>query len=936
MKNAFRIGFCAALAALAAGAAPKPFVIAENGCARAAVVPYGGDTNALRYASTVLADYLGKLSGARFMVADKPVRGLRTILVGAPYSPERQEELRIRVKDRDTLVVTGDGAQGAMHAVDELLEHFGVVFCAHDFDYVPRMPDLSLPGDFDFADAPAITWRDSWTELQRHHPLHMLKLRLWPEEKSREARMFGLVARPCINQTVCTKYVPRKKFLKDHPDWYAQVGASPTNRSPHWVCISNREMLEELFREIDAQLAANPATREISVGVDDGYHYCECEKCRALSETCRDPDGTLAPSAQFVLLANIVGEHFAKKYPQVRFNYLGYDNRLPMSPNLKCGPNVGAGVAELWRNHGLPDDCNERSYSLLGAAAAMSAPGTGPYVWDYLANFGNYTIPFPQHRIFAQTARYYRDLGVRGVRAQHAFPLVGEMAELKMWLYAKLLWNPDQDVDALIAKWCDAAYGKGAPFVKEYIDRLEHARLRQRWTWYGCYVRDTAHYLTGADCIKLYDLLTKAVKATGGDRHRLARRARFATLALALSRYGDMAAAAPAMKYKLPSYAWFFDEWNMAGSAESFAGHYMELGEGPVFSTMRDQWYRPFLNPTNALGAVTWPRTNATVVVKAPALTGGRTLTRATDPDGTEFARFSVSLAAYGDKIWMNPGLAEIGFTLPAGEAAQWYAFATVRTAASVPLDPAASYAGIYQPYYMNGRRQKRTHEIANRAIQGRLGDSNAWHSVCLGRRMLYPGSRLWVMPGVLHECAYTDVRELFLVAPDLIEKGVKDRSAVIPCEKFDKTAGVTLEKDRFDGFKYARTALQSFNSSTLQPAASGGIAYTAKPADAGRWHVLLDVRIGAAKPLDQDAAVASVVRQDGTNGLAVAASEIVSGSRGDEAWQIVSLGEVDLAPGVKILLAPRAEGDDAPLYTDLRRIVLLNPEILAKTTPLN
>ena len=78
------------------------------------------------------------------------------------------------------------------------------------------------------------------------------------------------------------------------------------------------------------------------------------------------------------------------------------------------------------------------------------------------------------------------------------------------------------------------------------------------------------------------------------------------------------------------------------------------------------------------------------------------------------------------------------------------------------------------------------------------------------------------------------------------------------------------------------------------------------------------------------------MVRQDGTNGFAIAASEIVSGSRGDEAWQIVSLGEVDLAPGMKILLAPRAEGDDAPLCTDLRRIVLLNPDILAKTTPLD
>ena len=200
---------------------------------------------------------------------------------------------------------------------------------------------------------------------------------------------------------------------------------------------------------------------------------------------------------------------------------------------------------------------------------------------------------------------------------------------------------------------------------------------------------------------------------------------------------------------------------------------------------------------------------------------------------------------------------------------------------------------------------------------------------------MLYPSSRIWVMPGVLHECAFTDVREIFLVAPDLVEKGVKEQSVVIPCDKFDKNPALKLETDRFDRFRYARTTLQPFNSSTLQPAASGGIAYTVKPADAGRWHILLDVRSGAAKPLDQEAALASVFRPDGTNGLAVAASEIVTGSRGDEAWQIVSLGEVELEPGMKIVLSPRAEGDDQPLYTDLRRIVLLNPAVLSKTTPL-
>ena len=108
--------FC--IASTAFGAEAAPFVLASGGRSRAVIVPYGGDTNGVGYAANLLADYLGKIAETHFLVADKPVPGYGTILVGAPYKAARPEELCVRVKDAQTLEVTGDGARGAVHAVD--------------------------------------------------------------------------------------------------------------------------------------------------------------------------------------------------------------------------------------------------------------------------------------------------------------------------------------------------------------------------------------------------------------------------------------------------------------------------------------------------------------------------------------------------------------------------------------------------------------------------------------------------------------------------------------------------------------------------------------------------------------------------------------------------------------------------------------------------
>lgn len=912
-----RILFAALLLSLAASAmqsAPRArdFVIAEDGVAKAVVVAEGGvQSNGVTYAANLLADYLGRLAGTHFMVAAEPVAGYNTIRVGAPYRAAKREELRLRVVDGETLEVTGDGPRGTMHAVAELLERLGVVFCAHDFDYVPSRRTLALTNGFDVVDAPYMAWRDSWTELQRHHPAYMMKLRLTPGEKSYEEKIFDTAWKPNIDQNVCTHYVNRDKFLKDHPDWYAFV-AKTGKRNPHWVCVSSEGMFQELFKEIEAELEKDPQIREISVGVDDGYSMCECANCLKLLDAGRDPDGAEVPTLQFVILANRVGKRFEQSHPNVRFNLLAYDAKMPASPKIVFNPNVGAGVAELWRNHGLPADCNERSACGLGNVARMSAPANGPYVWDYIANFGDYTIPYPNARIIAQTMRYYKRCGVKGARTQLAFPLVAEMGELKMWLYAKLLWNPDADVDALIDTYVNAAYGAGAKKVKEYLDRLEHARLRQRWTWFGCYVRDTAHYLTGEDCLRLVDAIDQAERQTRRDepRNRLVRRLRFATLNLALSRYNDMLAAAEKWRWRLRSFAQFYAEWSAAGEVEAAAGHDLETGEGAVFSGVRDKRYRPQL--TNQVHRATvWPRAPSVVYAAAKDLTGGKRMTRERDADGTAFARFKVSLAGERENYFMNPEFAEAGWTIPDAVAGEWYVFVTARTATTVDYDVASYYAGVYQPWLMNGQKLLDVQEVVERAVPAKKGGRD-WTTLCLGKRVLYPKSRVWVMPGILHQAEYTDMKDAFLLAPDVVEKGTNGVSVVISGDRVDRRTA-TVRSDPIDRFRYGH--------------ATNALVTTFRRQEAGRWLVLVDVRANCTRALDPLAATATLSTGGKTN--EAVATTVITGSAGDEAWQIVSLGVHDLADGMRLTIAPRQDGADLPRSIDLKRVILVKPEAL-------
>ena len=68
------------------------------------------------------------------------------------------------------------------------------------------------------------------------------------------------------------------------------------------------------------------------------------------------------------------------------------------------------------------------------------------YIWDYVTNFAHYVQPHPNLRVLGPNIKFFADNNVKGIFEQGAFQSGGaEMAELRAWVIAQMLWNPQQD-----------------------------------------------------------------------------------------------------------------------------------------------------------------------------------------------------------------------------------------------------------------------------------------------------------------------------------------------------------------------------------------------------------------------------------------------------------------------------------------------------------
>ena len=86
-------------------------------------------------------------------------------------------------------------------------------------------------------------------------------------------------------------------------------------------------------------------------------------------------------------------------------------------------------------------------------------------------------MPHPNWFVLGPNVRFFQQHNVRGVFEQGAYQSHGsEMAELRAWVLAQLLWNPKQDDRALINEFLEGYYGRdAAPHLRRYLELMHDA-----------------------------------------------------------------------------------------------------------------------------------------------------------------------------------------------------------------------------------------------------------------------------------------------------------------------------------------------------------------------------------------------------------------------------------------------------------------------------
>lgn len=484
-----------------------------------------------------------EISGAELPLADdsRPVRGpmvligrSRALARAAPALPPKDlgaEGFVIETRGRH-LVIAGGGQRGTMYGVYEFLERLGVRWFTAEVTRAPRLASIPL-GRLRIRQEPAFEYREpffteafdrDWAARNRANGNHS-KL-----DSSTGGKISYYPFVHSFNQLV-----PPEKYFAEHPEYFSLIdGKRRAERSQ--LCLTNPDVLRIATETVGRWIAEHPEATIFSVSQNDWEGWCECDRCRRVEE--EEGGAHSGPVLRFV---NALAERIAAKHPDKLIDTLAYWYTEAPPLRVRPRPNVRVRLCPIGICTAHPFSQCPRSAYFYRNLQAWSKITDQLYIWHYNTNFRHYLLPFPDLDELAADIPLYRRLGVKGLFLQGAYPEGGggEMAWLKSWVLARLLWDPSRDAWKLVDEFLDGVYGRAAPLMRRYLERL-HSEVRPQPAGRGLHlwifnVPDYSQELLD-EGLRLFDEAEKAAESE--EIRRRIRKDRLSLEYLALLRAG--------------------------------------------------------------------------------------------------------------------------------------------------------------------------------------------------------------------------------------------------------------------------------------------------------------------------------------------------------------------------------------------------------------
>lgn len=332
------------------------------------------------------------------------------------------------------------------------------------------------------------------------------------------------------------------QYGAEHPDWFAmQPNGSRDqtlagNRAR--LCVTNPELIEQVAKDKIGEFSASPSRSSVSIAPNDGGRltFCMCDRCKSLDppqgrkirlQYDDDSDERVARryfdyvslTDRMVAFYNSVAERVVKVHPDAILVADAYSVYSAPPVNRKLHPNV---VIRFVPMTYLSDEGREKA---LRDWEAWSQAASKIYFRPNFLNSGRRIgtlLGFTPK--MGQDLKYLSDHGMVATdfdSCLHNWATHG----LNYYVLAKLLWDPDANVEDLIDGYCRAGFGEAAGPVKEYFLQVEQitdsiaqrtaAAETRRLDITGPYKPEIIEQLSG--------LLDRAIKLAGEDETVISR-----------------------------------------------------------------------------------------------------------------------------------------------------------------------------------------------------------------------------------------------------------------------------------------------------------------------------------------------------------------------------------------------------------------------------
>ena len=500
---------------------PRPLVLAENGTTAYTIVSSSGGNEQQELAAAELSEYLGRMTGATFPVAEY-APGSRVIMLrvlgGAVSDPEgmpgpghwdqphRQIDSYVISTRGDTLLVLGRSSRALLYGTYDLLARLGVVWLAPDFsmydgtaEVVPRKSRLVWYQERSILEVPRFSIRKldvaqamsqdtatlrriiEWMPKARFSTLQMPQRfgaagrvqwdnwrdALLPELRRRDLSIeVGGHGYQNFIRADMGEGTPDGPLFDRHPEWFGlDEECKPSRAVTDVFNTEDSAAVKHVFRGVAEYLRSHSEIDIFDFWPPDGARWARCKQLEALGP----------PHERQAKLLVGLHEYLREQGITVRLEMIAYAHSKAPPKTVKIPSDVLVDFCPIGQNFDVqiddPSGSNNAEYVQL-IREWRSAFDGDISLYGYWRRYAWRSLPVLLPRYMKHDLRWYASVPLQGV-STYAEPADWFTYELNHFVFGPLAWNPDVDADSLIDTYARARFKRHAPVARQALIDLE-------------------------------------------------------------------------------------------------------------------------------------------------------------------------------------------------------------------------------------------------------------------------------------------------------------------------------------------------------------------------------------------------------------------------------------------------------------------------------